>query len=310
MRGANGYEWDWRLETSGSKAWWSSRGGSKGEYHLFGVCGQLTSIDGGERAFSTLLKFWGGTGCVHSAQEEKIYKIQIRFYQVWAPYHGRKSYADVVRGKGPQPNSVRTIKVQKGANGWLYESAVVRLKAHLSVAEFQDELQRKGYGDIKVRVGGGRQLVLSFQSMGAMREKLSLMKDWLTNWCELIEKWDESMAFDQRVGRVLEMDAGTMNMESLSCGKVKIETRCMDSINLFLNLDCQGVLYPVRISEEQIIVPTIVKEQCICQSFLRNNETSYSSEDDVETIADRGSSQGEEDGELEIQVGAEVDVGG
>ncbi|KAL7254778.1 hypothetical protein ACSBR1_009009 [Camellia fascicularis] len=124
--------------------------------------------------------------------DDKALKVKMAVFSKW-----RKSYADVVRGRGPQPNSVRTIKVQKGANGWLLESAVVRLKPHLSVTEFQDELQRRGYGDIKVRVGDGRQLVLSFQSVSDMSEKLSLMKDWLTNWCDSIEEWDESMAFDQ-----------------------------------------------------------------------------------------------------------------
>ncbi|KAL7243616.1 hypothetical protein ACSBR1_015924 [Camellia fascicularis] len=112
-------------------------------------------------------------------------------------YQGRKSYADVVRVRDLQSNSVRTIKVQKASNGWLYESVVVRLKPTLLVEEFKDELQGRGHGDITVRVGGGRQLVLSFQSVEVMKEKLLFMKDWLTVWCESVEEWKDSMVLEQ-----------------------------------------------------------------------------------------------------------------
>ncbi|KAL7166109.1 hypothetical protein ACSBR2_036896 [Camellia fascicularis] len=204
---------------------------------------------------------------------------------VRATYQGSKSYADVLRGNARQPNSAHTIKVQRGGNGWLYESAVVKLKSHLSINNFKAELQRRGYGDIIVRVGGGRQILLSFQSVVALREQLLLMKEWIQEWCESIAEWDESMELDQ------------------------IETSCLTTINHTVNLECKGAIYPVRICEEQIIISQVVKDHCICQSFLRNNEASYNSEEEVENIADRGSRKEEEDADVVVQVGAEVDKG-
>lgn len=241
----------------------------------------------------------------------------------------------MVRGKVIQSSSARTIKVQRGRNSWLYASAVARLKPNLSAEDLKDEVHRCGYGDVTIRRGGGRQLVISFQSVEAKREKLLLMKEWLTDWCESVEDWEEGMVMDQvrqvwlscygvplvlwnnstfcNIGRewgvVLEMDEDTSNLSSFHYGKVKIETRCMDIINHTINLECKGVIYPVRICEEQIIISKVVQESCICQSFMRNNEESYSCEEEEETIADRGSRQEKEDDDVEIQVSAEVGKG-
>ena len=168
-----------------------------------------------------------------------------------------------------------------------------------------------------------------------MRENLLLMKEWLNDWCDSVEEWEEGMVFEQlrqvwiscygvplilwnyntfcNIGRewgeVLEMDEDTINLSTFHYGKVKIETRCMDTINHTINLECNGVFYPVRICEEQTIVSKIVKEQCICQSFMRNNEVSSSFEEVENTVVDRGSRHEEEDDDVAVHVGVEVAKG-
>ncbi|XP_028070288.1 uncharacterized protein LOC114272780 [Camellia sinensis] len=270
-------------------------------------------------------------------KQSKSQQVQKRWvkegiYSVHDTHQGRKSYADVVSGRDFQSTSGRTIKVQKVGNGWLHESVVVRLKPIFSVEDFKEELQGRGHGDITVRVGGGRQLVLSFQSVEAMKEKLPFMKDWLTVWCESVEEWEDSMVLEQvrqvwlscygvplvlwnnntfcsigkEWGEVLKLDEDTANLKAFHCGKVKVATRHMGAINHTLNLECKGILYPVRICEEQIIVSQVVKEYCICQSFMRNNADSYSSEEEVENIADRGSRQEVEEDDVEVHMGDEV----
>ncbi|XP_028083084.1 uncharacterized protein LOC114284375 [Camellia sinensis] len=104
----------------------------------------------------------------------------------------------------------------------------------------------------------------------------------------------------------MELDADTVNLNSFHYGKVKVATRSVGTINHTINLDCKGVIYLVRICEEQIIVNQIVKEHCICQSFMRNNEDSYSSEEEDETIEDQGSKQEEEEDDVALQMGDEV----
>ncbi|KAI7979697.1 putative ribonuclease H protein, partial [Camellia lanceoleosa] len=42
---------------------------------------------------------------------------------------------------------------------------------------------------VKVRLGGGRDMVLSFQSAADKKDKLVRMKDWLNEWCESVLEW-------------------------------------------------------------------------------------------------------------------------
>lgn len=168
-----------------------------------------------------------------------------------AGYRGIKSFAEVVRGRGVEPTTNRTIKVYEEGNGWLYESAVVRLKASAFVDDFREELVRRGCGDIKVRLGGGRDTVLSFQSVAVMKEQLVLMKEWLYDWCETVLEWRQRMAIEQEIyvwlicygvplnlwskntfssigkvwGKVIGMDDETRRHISLHYGKVKIATK-------------------------------------------------------------------------------------
>ncbi|KAL7220154.1 hypothetical protein ACSBR2_013088 [Camellia fascicularis] len=120
---------------------------------------------------------------VHVPQSRKKMEANHKYN---AGYRGLKSFAEVVRDRGAEPTASRTFKVYEEGNGWLYESAVVRLKALASVDNFRKEMVRSGCGDIKVRLGGGRDIVLSFQSATVMKEQLVLMKEWLYDWCELV----------------------------------------------------------------------------------------------------------------------------
>ncbi|GMP35506.1 hypothetical protein CsSME_00007910 [Camellia sinensis var. sinensis] len=137
----------------------------------------------------------------YETEQSKPQLVQQRWvkegkHTVHDTHQGRKSYADVVRVRDLQSNSVRTIKVQKAGNGWLYKSVVVRLKPTFSVEDFKEELQGRGHGDITVRVRGGRQLVLSFQSVEAMKEKLLFMKDWLIVWFKSVKEWEDNMVLE------------------------------------------------------------------------------------------------------------------
>ncbi|KAL7193719.1 hypothetical protein ACSBR2_025357 [Camellia fascicularis] len=109
----------------------------------------------------------------------------------------KMTFAEVVRGRGAELLVNRTIKVYEEGNGWLYESAVLRLKASASVDDFREELVRQGCGDIIVRLGGGRDIVLSFQSAVVMKKQLVLTKEWLYDWYELVIEWRQGLAIEQ-----------------------------------------------------------------------------------------------------------------
>ncbi|GMP50137.1 hypothetical protein CsSME_00016876 [Camellia sinensis var. sinensis] len=235
-----------------------------------------------------------------------------------AGLRGIKSFAEVVSGRGAESSASKTIKVYEAGNGWLYESAVVRLKPLASIDDFREEMNRRGCGDIIVRLGGGRDIVLSFQSAVAMKEQLVSMKEWLYDWCESVLAWRQGMVFAQErsvwlscfgvplnlwnnntftsIGKVwgvvIGLDDDTTRLLSFQCGKVRIATSCMEAINQTIQLECKGVIYPVRVCEEQIIVSHVVQEQCTCNSKEQKTGDSYSPQG-VEKLqcADKGSRQ-------------------
>lgn len=45
--------------------------------------------------------------------------------------------------------------------------------------KFKEELVRRGFEDVRVRMGGGRDMVMLFQSKEIMGERLMRMKVWL-----------------------------------------------------------------------------------------------------------------------------------
>ncbi|CAL5444526.1 unnamed protein product [Camellia sinensis] len=166
---------------------------------------------------------------------------------------------------------VRTMKVQRGGNRWLSESAVARVKIHLSAADLKDEIRRRGYGDIKVQIEGEE------WEEGMVFEQVRQV--WISCYGVPLILWNNNTFCNigREWGEVLEMDEDTINLSTFHYGKVKIETR--------------------------------LKEQCICQSFMRNNEVISSFEEVENTVVDRGSRQEEEDDDVAVHVGVEVAKG-
>ncbi|GMP92906.1 hypothetical protein CsSME_00042953 [Camellia sinensis var. sinensis] len=244
---------------------------------------------------------------------------------------GGKSYAQAVSGKRMLPNTSLTINVAEAGNGWLYTSVIVRLKPLRNVVEFKQELHNRRLGDIQVRDGGGRDIVISFASVEIMKEKLKSMKDWIHEWCESIKEWEKGMVIEQervtwlacygvpmnlwnsitfkRIGElwgvIVGIDDDTVSMQSLHCGKVRIATKCMESINTTIILNCKGVSYPVKVCEEQVVISKVVYQQCQC-CILRSNGDNQASE--VESKQEEGGSDvvGQAGGEVDKDVDMEA----
>ncbi|GMP40634.1 hypothetical protein CsSME_00011001 [Camellia sinensis var. sinensis] len=249
---------------------------------------------------------------------------------------GKESFAQVVSGKGSGTNATLTVKVYEVGNGWLYSSVFVRLKPLYCGAEFKSELKTRGMEDIEVREGGGRDIVLSFPSVENMHEKLKLMETWVQDWAESVTEWKQGMSIAQQrdvwlscygvslnvwnnntffsIGRlwgeVTSLADETSNMDNLICGKVRIVTKCMDSINETINLDCKGVLYPIKVCEDQMVTAKMVNKHCICHHHhsVSVNHSSYG--DEVTQKVEAESKQENGDAVMEALVGNEVDDDG
>ncbi|GMP56130.1 hypothetical protein CsSME_00020718 [Camellia sinensis var. sinensis] len=256
---------------------------------------------------------------------------------VTAGYQRTRSFAEVVRGRGIQTATVRTIHTVEEGNGWLYESIVARLKPSFSVVDFKEEIVREGFGDVKVRLGGGRDMVLTFTSVEDMKVKFQEMQEWLNAWCESAHVWRLGLVLEQERhvwlscygvplnlwsfstfssigkiwGAVDAIDDDTLRLNSFHCGKVRIATTSMDTINHTINLECKGTIYPVRVCEEQIIVSKTLQDQCVCQSNKWKNGVGSSLEASAEAqITDKSSRYEEEDDDVEVQMDKKSDLRG
>ena len=102
-----------------------------------------------------------------------------------------------MNGRGLVANSCLTINVVEEGNEWLYTSAIVRLKPMRDAEEFKQELKSRGIGGIQVRNGGGRDMVMTFDSVKGMQESLKSMEGWIHVWSVSIKKWKEGLAIEQ-----------------------------------------------------------------------------------------------------------------
>ncbi|KAL7217518.1 hypothetical protein ACSBR2_010884 [Camellia fascicularis] len=153
-------------------------------------------------------------------------------------YQRKRSFAEVVSGKASGSNSSCIIKAYEEGNGWLYESVIARLKPIYAVEEFKAEIVRRDLGEV--------------QGMSITQER----KVWLSCYGVPLNLWscNTFINIGKMWGVVTALDEDTRNLNHFQCGKVQIATNFMDPINQSLSLECKGVIYLVRVCEEQIII--------------------------------------------------------
>ncbi|CAL5404423.1 unnamed protein product [Camellia sinensis] len=86
------------------------------------------------------------------------------------------------------------------------------------------------------------------QGMSITQERLV----WLSCYGVPLNLWSCNTFIN--IGNVTAVDEDTRNLNHFQYGKVQIATNFMAPINQTLSLECKGVLYPVRVCEEQIII--------------------------------------------------------
>ncbi|CAL5403827.1 unnamed protein product [Camellia sinensis] len=160
------------------------------------------------------------------------------------------------------------------------------------------------------------------------------MSGWIKEWCESIKEWKKGMVIEQErcvwlcccgvplnlwnnktfssIGRVwgeiIEVDNETLSMNSLQCGRIRIATTYMESINTTVNLNCQGTLYPMKVCEEQIITKVVIRKVCKCHKKHDDEDVCSSYEPEDKQKSEQMNNWGEdEDDEVDIQQDDELD---
>lgn len=178
--------------------------------------------------------------------------------------------------------------------------------------------------------------MLTFESVGTMKEKTKLMEGWISEWSESIKEWAQGMRFEQErlvwltcygvplnlwsnktfnsIGRsweeVVGIDDDIARMNSFHSGKVRIATKCMESINTTITLSCKGITYPVKVCEEQAVISKVVYQQCKCYSEQNENENQTSNGDEQEQRSKVGSKKVNDGADVEGHVGGELAIDG
>lgn len=99
------------------------------------------------------------------------------------------------RGKDPQQNTI-SIQLQPVGNGWLYRSAVGKLRRLCSVAEMEKIFRKEKISDVQIKAMGGRFMILTFPS----KEKRDdiIQQQWLLGWFDEVKPWDGEQAKRER----------------------------------------------------------------------------------------------------------------
>ncbi|KAL7161390.1 hypothetical protein ACSBR2_041948 [Camellia fascicularis] len=229
---------------------------------------------------------------------------------------GKRSFMEALQGMAAEKTSM-TIPVNEDGHGWLLESVIMRLKIEVSIHSIQKVLNEKGLGQIMVRCGGGRDVVLTFKSQEIMKVSFGLIKECFDEWCEWIVVWEPGLHIQQarcvwprcfgvplnvwnrytfnRIGtiwgNVIRLEEDIFQPSSFCYGKVCVATKSMEYINTTIILECKGSSYPVLLCEEQIVdkatISNLSPSRCLdgCCSNVGGN---------LESIADRiGHEKGE-----------------
>ncbi|KAL7258469.1 hypothetical protein ACSBR1_004573 [Camellia fascicularis] len=198
-----------------------------------------------------------------------------------------RSYADIVEGNEDRGGKNLIARTEDASNGWLYESLIVKLKPYCILPEFKQECEKRGVKDPIFHEGRGKFVVIMFNSKEEMQSEFSRMKEWIYVWCDFVSEWKKDMVIEQeRVvwlscygvpfnlwssitfrnigklwGQVIGIGNDALQMTSLQCGKVRLATKVMESINTLSLLECKDKSYPIRICEEQVITVCFVSRK-------------------------------------------------
>ncbi|GMP81069.1 hypothetical protein CsSME_00035910 [Camellia sinensis var. sinensis] len=104
---------------------------------------------------------------------------------------GHRSFTDILKGVPPLQagKAITTIEVNEEGHGWLYDSAIIRFKAEYSAHIILKALKDKGLEQIIVRRGGGRDVILTFNSQKELHSHIGHIKEWFKDLSQFVVEW-------------------------------------------------------------------------------------------------------------------------
>ncbi|KAL7218938.1 hypothetical protein ACSBR2_012077 [Camellia fascicularis] len=136
----------------------------------------------------------------------------------------------------------------------------------------------KGLKQVLVRKGGGRDVVLTFNSQEELKSNIYNIKEWFREYSQSVGEWKPGFHYEQGRcfwlrcygiplnfwnrntfnnigniwGTVLNLDGDITYQKSFSYTKIKLVTPYMELINKTIFLEYKGQVYPILVCEDHI----------------------------------------------------------
>ncbi|CAL5367197.1 unnamed protein product [Camellia sinensis] len=199
-------------------------------------------------------------------------------YKAEVPYSGHRSFAEVLKGVTPTMarKECLSVKANEDDLGWLYSSVIVRFNSEFSTINIGNVLKKKGLDHVRVRKGGGRDIVLTFKFQEELKSNICNIKEWFKEWSQFVVEWKPGFYLEQERcvrlrcygiplnlwnrdtlnniesmwGTVLSLDGDVCHPKSFTHTRIRVATSCMEFINKAISLDCKGKLHPILVCED------------------------------------------------------------
>ncbi|KAF7112719.1 hypothetical protein RHSIM_RhsimUnG0200600 [Rhododendron simsii] len=177
------------------------------------------------------------------------------------------------KGKDQQPTTTN-IHLQPVGNGWLYRSAVGRLRRLYSVEEMEEIFRKEKISNVQIKAMGGRFLILTFPSK-EIRDEM-IQQQWLLGWFDEVNPWNGEQAKRERFawlacygmplnvwnvpsfraigskwGHFIEVDDNTLREKSYEKGRLLIATDNFRKIEGTIQLTVERKVYEIIVEEEE-----------------------------------------------------------
>lgn len=177
-------------------------------------------------------------------------------------------------GSAMHQTKFQSIHIQPVGNGWLFRSAVAKIRRLLPSHELEKIFKQANNQVDKVRAIGGCYIIITCHSPEARDEIIK--EKWISNWVEDIKPWNGEASVDERFawiscygmplngwsiptfkligdcwGKFLQVDEKTSKEESFVRGRILIATEQVHKIMGTIELMILGKNYSVRIEEDE-----------------------------------------------------------
>ncbi|GKV22646.1 hypothetical protein SLEP1_g32498 [Rubroshorea leprosula] len=168
------------------------------------------------------------------------------------------------------------LKASKEDEEWLGSCMVGTVYSVEMVPFLQEKFYMEGYFTCKIRPMGGRLVLLEGGDKDELKDLVELAADWLGQWFEEIRPWSPSMVARERFtwikcqgmplnawnhdnfmtvgclfGKFISLDDSTSKKRRFDVARFLISTPLMEFISKTVTIKIKGILYKIRIMEEE-----------------------------------------------------------